>query len=569
MGSLELPPYVRAYLQRAIQEVGQGMKALVVDAETVSIVSAVMTQTEILQKEVYLVERLESPVPEQMMHLKALCFVRPTQDNVSLLRRQLRSPRYGEYHLFFSNVVRDSQLQELAEADDGELVRQVQEYYADYVAVDPTHFVLDVPDAATTMMPPLWHARGASKALDRAVEGLAAVLLTLKRKPSIRYQASSQPARRVAGDLQRLAYEQEAALFDFRRSEGTLLLVLDRLNDPVTPLLSQWTYQAMVHELLGVRNNRVDLSHLPKQPADQKEVVLSCEQDDFFRANMYENYGDLGANIKRMVDEFQDASASNRNIESIEDMQRFVESYPEFRAKQGNVSKHVALVGELSKLVGARKLMQVSQVEQDLACGSERSMGFEAVMELLDDMTLREEERVRLVMLFALRWEGDGDRQAAQLVDRLCQTGVRRELVELVRAVVKYGGEARRSGDLFGSRSLFAKASKMMGGLKGVDNVYTQHTPLLSSVLEQLGKGKLKEQDYPSLAGGATPPRDVVVFVLGGTTYEEARAVHLFNQGARKDGHGLRVLLGGTGVINSAAFLEALAEMGKAEGGGR
>jgi hypothetical protein len=31
----------------------------------------------------------------------------------------------------------------------------------------------------------------------------------------------------------------------------------------VTPLLSQWTYQAMVHELLGISNNRVSLAGTP------------------------------------------------------------------------------------------------------------------------------------------------------------------------------------------------------------------------------------------------------------------------------------------------------------------
>lgn len=40
-----------------------------------------------------------------------------------------------------------------------------------------------------------------------------------------------------------------------------LLLVLDRVDDPVTPLLTQWTYQAMVHELLTIKNNVVDLKH--------------------------------------------------------------------------------------------------------------------------------------------------------------------------------------------------------------------------------------------------------------------------------------------------------------------
>jgi len=56
----------------------------------------------------------------------------------------------------------------------------------------------------------------------------------------------SDTAQRIAQSVKRLAYEQEAALFDFRRGDGaTLLLVLDRVDDPVTPLLSQWTYQVL------------------------------------------------------------------------------------------------------------------------------------------------------------------------------------------------------------------------------------------------------------------------------------------------------------------------------------
>jgi hypothetical protein len=68
--------------------------------------------------------------------------------------------------------------------------------------------------------------------------------------------------------------------------------------------------------------------------------------------------------IKGMVDEFQTVSKSNQNIQSIADMQRFVENYPEFRAKSGNVSKHVTLMGEMSRAIDERRLMQVSQIEQ-------------------------------------------------------------------------------------------------------------------------------------------------------------------------------------------------------------
>lgn len=45
--------------------------------------------------------------------------------------------------------------------------------------------------------------------------------------------------------------------------------------------------------------------------------MLSAQQDAFFKANMYENFGDLGANIKKLVDEFQLKSKSNQNIQSL------------------------------------------------------------------------------------------------------------------------------------------------------------------------------------------------------------------------------------------------------------
>jgi hypothetical protein len=51
-------------------------------------------------------------------------------------------------------------------------------------------------------------------------------------------------------------------------------------------------------------------------------------------------------------------------------MKRFVEEYPEFQKLGGNVSKHVALVGELSRLVERDQLLEVGECEQGLATSS-------------------------------------------------------------------------------------------------------------------------------------------------------------------------------------------------------
>jgi vacuolar protein sorting-associated protein 45 len=58
---------------------------------------------------------------------------------------------------------------------------------------------------------------------------------------------------------------RENALFDFRQPEvPPVLLIIDRREDPITPLLNQWTYQAMVHELIGIKNNIVNLRYIIK-----------------------------------------------------------------------------------------------------------------------------------------------------------------------------------------------------------------------------------------------------------------------------------------------------------------
>ncbi|XP_057543668.1 vacuolar protein sorting-associated protein 45 homolog [Amaranthus tricolor] len=546
---------VRDYINRMLQDIS-GMKVLILDPSTVSVVSVVYSQSDLLKKEVFLVELVDSisKSKESMSHLKAVYFLRSTSENIQHLKRQLASPRFGEYHLFFSNILNDTQIHILADTDEHEVVQQVQEFYADFVSVDPYHFSLNISSNHFYMLPVAMDPSNLQHYCDRIVDGISAVFLALKRRPVIRYQRTSDIAKRIAQETSKLMYQQESGLFAFRRSE-TLLLVLDRREDAVTPLLNQWTYQAMVHELIGIQDNKVDLKSFGKVPKDQQEVVLSSEQDSFFKANMYENFGDIGMNIKRMVDEFQQIAKSNQNIQTIEDMAKFVDNYPEYRKMQGNVSKHVTLVTEMSKIVEERKLMLVSQTEQELACNGGQGAAFEAVTNLLNNEHVSDIDRLRLVMLYALRYEKENPVQLMQLFNKLASKSAKHK-PGLVQFLLKQAGVDKRTGDLFGNRDLLNIARNMARGLKGVENVYTQHQPLLSQTMESISKGRLRDIDYPYVGNHVQPgrPQDVVIFIVGGTTYEESRSVALFNS----TNPGIRFILGGTTILNSKRFLKDL-----------
>ena len=347
-------------------------------------------------------------------------------------------------------------------------------------------------------------------------------------------------------------------MYDFRKPDTPpILLILDRRNDPVTPLLNQWTYQAMVHELLGIDNGRVDLSHISTIKPENKEIVLSVEHDNFYANNMFLNLGDLGANIKNYVQDYQSKHHSTQNIESIADMKRFVEEYPEFQKLAGNVSKHVTLVGELSSKVEKGSLLEFGELEQTLACVENHDLHSKSVQRVLGDPNVAEDTKVKLVLLYALRYEKTPNNLISTFTNVLKAAGVNERKLNLVSALLQYGGANARLEDIFGNTDLLARTKNALKGLKvifliqGVENVYTQHSPRLVNVLNEAIKGKLKDGDYPFYEGSTKDkPQDLIVFMVGGATYGEAREVTLLNA----SNPGVRILFGGTTVHNSSRF---------------
>uniref|UniRef100_A0A663M6N1 Vacuolar protein sorting 45 homolog n=1 Tax=Athene cunicularia TaxID=194338 RepID=A0A663M6N1_ATHCN len=357
----------------------------------------------------------------------------------------------------------------------------------------------------------------------------------------IRYQLSSEAAKRLAECVKQVI-TKEYELFDFRRTEvPPLLLILDRSDDAITPLLNQWTYQAMVHELLGINNNRIDLSRVPGISKDLREVVLSAENDEF--------YANLRCLSLATLESFNGLFGVREPVALVSPLQAFVENYPQFKKMSGTVSKHVTVVGELSRLVGERNLLEVSEVEQELACQNDHSSALQNVRRLLQNPRVSELDAARLVMLYALHYERHSSASLPGLLADLKSRGVSEKYRKLVSAVVEYGGKRIRGSDLFSPKDAVAITKQFLKGLKGVENVYTQHQPLLHETLDQLIKGKLKDSQYPYLGPNTLRdrPQDIIVFIIGGATYEEALTVYNLN----RTNSGVRIVLGGTTIHNT------------------
>eukprot|EP00392_Amoebophrya_sp_AT5.2_P002208 g2213.t1 len=188
-------------------------------------------------------------------------------------------------------------------------------------------------------------------------------------------------------------------------------------------------------------------------------------------------------------------------------------------------------------------------------------------------------ERLRLVLLFALRYE-DARPQIEQLKTELARNQIDPEQIQLVDCLLKYAGASVRSGDLFQNKTWLNagmnRLAKTLQPFKGIENVYTQHTSVLKQTVTNLVQNKLRESEFPYAPGSgggggagissvlqdesSNRRLNVLVFVVGGATFEEHRDVmDVANQ------QGARIVLGGSCLHSSKTFLADVAQLARAK----
>ena len=100
-------------------------------------------------------------------------------------------------------------------------------------------------------------------------------------------------------------------------------------------------------------------------------------------------------------------------------------------------------------------------------------------------------DKVKLVLLYALRYEGDPS--IKNLKSSLEEQNLK-EYVEYVDWIIEYAGRKKRSLDVLQNKDFMAKSKNFLKqAFKNCPNVYTQHSSMLSTIIEKCIKGKSKE----------------------------------------------------------------------------
>lgn len=112
----------------------------------------------------------------------------------------------------------------------------------------------------------------------------------------------------------------------------------------------------------------------------------------------------------------------------------------------GTITKHVVVIGELSNQIARQQLLEISELEQEISCRADHSAQLQRVKKLVADDRTPLKNALRLILLYALRYERHANSDTVGLLNTLKMRGGD---VHVVPRMLEYAGQHARQGDLF------------------------------------------------------------------------------------------------------------------------
>jgi vacuolar protein sorting-associated protein 45 len=548
------------YIENMISNIKE-MKAMIYDNETQIMFSLEFSKSTALKQEIFLFENIEKIQPNEKFNLSGIFFLRPTEQNLTYLKTILENLNFKEIHLFFSNQLSDEYLQKVAQYDINMQVKTIQEVYFDYYVINSNVFHLNIESCISNLAmtnDSEWNNYDIA-IFNRICEGLISICLSNRMNPIIKSVKNSKILQKISQKISKFFNDN----YDFIKKEcgsiqNGILFLYDRKEDPVTPLINQWTYQAQLHEIIGIKNNILILKG-ENGNKDEKHVLSDIESiDKFFSKNMNSDYGQVANEVQLAAEKLKSENQNLSNKENtIEELRKMIESLPERKKESMSITKHYKLFFALSEYVTKHKLMELSPIEQDISVNDDKKNQLNQINTILSDVNISSLDKAKIYLLYVFRYEGDS------ILDTLKANMRKNGLNDWVNygdLLLEYAGKQKRKLDCLSNKDFLSKGKKIfMNVLKrgSSQNSFMLHCSFLNSLVEDLIKGKLKENEFDTNLNGNynenKKPQKIIVFSFGGITFEETK--DLTNLSKSYD---VPIIAGGTNIINSKGFLAEL-----------
>ncbi|KAJ5665823.1 Sec1-like protein [Penicillium maclennaniae] len=217
-------------------------------------------------------------------------------------------------------------------------------------------------------------------------------------------------ARRLADLLLRMRKELDAeessGLSDpFARgllpsADTESLIIIDRDVDFGTPLLTQLTYEGLIDEYVGIRNNQadVDTSIVGQAPAPQSQESSKTPQqskqalkrkiqldasDTLFNQLRDTNFAIVGDILNKVARRLENEYETRHSAKTTNELRDFVNKLPTYQLEHQSLRIHTNLAEEIMRLTRSETFRKVLEVQQNNAAGADPTYQHETIEELI------------------------------------------------------------------------------------------------------------------------------------------------------------------------------------------
>ncbi|XP_030552014.1 protein transport Sec1a-like [Rhodamnia argentea] len=492
-------------------------KVLIMDKVTLKVMSASCKMADITDQGISLVEdlfRRRQPLPS----MDAIYFVQPSKENVIMFLSDMsgRVPLYKKAFLFFSSPVPKELINHI-KCDTSVLPRigALREVNLEYFPMDSQGFVTDHERALEELFGNnVENSRTFSACLNTMATRISTVFASLNELPNVWYHAGKAKDSPQARDLvpSKLATAISSCLMkyksipNFPQKETCDLLILDRSVDLIAPVIHEWTYDAMIHDLLDMDGNKY-VYEVPSQSGGQpeKKEALLENQDPIWLELRHSHIADASERLHEKMTNFVNknkaaqAQRSSRDGSelSTRDLQKIVQALPQYGEQVDKLSLHVEIAGKINKMIREIGLRELGQLEQDLVFGDAGAKDVISFLRTKQDAT--PENKLRLLMIYATvypeRFEGD---KASKLMQLAKLSPVDMKVISNMKLLVGSSETKSSSGSFslkFDGQKTKSAARKDRTGDEETWQL-SRFYPMIEELVENLSKGELPKSEY-------------------------------------------------------------------------
>ncbi|KAI1001162.1 Protein transport protein [Podosphaera aphanis] len=578
-------------------------KVLVIDEVVRKIIDNVVKEDDILTENIANIERIEEK-REMNPDMDAIYLLSPQPHIVDCLMADFERRRYKKSFLVWISILDPLMRRRIDNS------RLAQEQIAGFETLSIDFFPQEsqlITFRDPWSFPILYHPVCNSLVRDHMqslAQKITGICVSLGENPKVRYykpRNATHEAHVLCSHLANFVQDELDAYVKWNpnfppqgsRPTGTLIIT-DRSMDLNAPLIHEFTYQAMAHDLLPmIEADKIYYKTVVNEGSvDQQEKEMEIgENDKIWVENRHRHMKDtiekLMSDFQKFIDEnphFTNPDGDTANLNAIKDM---LAGLPQFQELKEAYSLHLSMAQQCMDIFQRHKLPDIASVEQSLATGLDEDFRkpkniADQLIRLLDDNDIIPSDRRRLIMLYIIFRDGIITQDTQRL---LAHAGLRPQDEETIINLDLLGAHTAKS--LKDTRTPAAPLfpHKTAPASESEEYSLSRFEPMVKLMLEDVVKGTLDQTIFPFIK----PPLDnseelalqsqsslrsakptwarnrqttaenrqrIIVFMAGGATYSESRACYEVSKASGKD-----VLLATSHMLTPALFSRQVSDL--------